>query len=293
LQNGNEQTQEKETSKEEKPWFSVEEILDAYYKRFTVLGHKRQLWLTDKHLINRLNNFAHPQFATTEDLEKAVMLSPAQSTRKGNINRYKMIYRHLMYLKLIPERESPAEKLPKLRKPKSMPRPFTYNEVANIMDNATRPQRDWFILSCFAGFRAAEISLCSGSDLEEQQDGYMIRIPKGKGGTDLALPAHSVVVDMIKSYNTFGRLWPTAKSHTISVAAGKELKRLGINKKLHSGRHFFATNAYSVSNGDILAVSKLMRHASPATTAIYAELASPVAKAVVNALQIPGINNER
>jgi integrase len=221
------------------------------------------------------------------------MLSPAQSTRKGNINRYKMIYRHLMYLKLIPERESPAEKLPKLRKPKSMPRPFTYNEVANIMDNATRPQRDWFILSCFAGFRAAEISLCSGADLEEQQDGYMIRIPKGKGGTDLALPAHSVVVDMIKSYKTLGRLWPTAKPHTISVAAGKELKRLGVNKKLHSGRHFFATNAYSVSNGDILAVSKLMRHASPATTAIYAELASPVAKAVVNALQIPGINNER
>jgi hypothetical protein len=36
-------------------------------------------------------------------------------------------------------------------------------------------------------------------------------------------------------------------------------------------------------------VSKLMRHASPATTAIYAELASPVAKQVVNALQTPGV----
>jgi integrase len=58
---------------------------------------------------------------------------------------------------------------------------------------------------------------------------------------------------------------------------------------LNSGRHYFATNAYSVSNGDILAVSKLMRHASPATTAIYAELASPVAKQVVNAMQTPGI----
>ena len=277
----------------ETPLYTIDEILIAYQKRFVVLGHKRQLWLTDKHLINRLNKIAHPQFATTEDLEKAVMLSPAQSTKKANINRYKMIYRHLLYLKLIPERESPAEKLPKLRKPKSMPRPFTYNEVANIMENAKSPQRDWFILSCFAGFRAAEISLCSGSDLEEQQDGYMIRIPAGKGGTDLALPAHPIVVEMIKSYNTLGRLWPTVKPHTLSTYACKELRRLGINKKLHSGRHFFATNAYSVSNGDILAVSKLMRHASPATTAIYAELASPVAKAVVNALKTPGINNER
>lgn len=246
--------------------------------------------MTDSHLIKRLNKFAHPQFATTEDLEKAVMLSPAQSTRKGNINRYKMIYRHLMYLKLIPDGDNPADKLPKLRKPKSMPRPFTHNEVSIIMSQCKNPQRDWFILSCFAGFRAAEIALCSGADLEEQQDGYMIRIPKGKGDTNLALPAHPVVVDMIKSYNTLGRLWPTAKSHIVSTGASKELKRLGITKKLHSGRHYFATNAYSVSGGDILAVSKLMRHASPATTAIYAELASPVAKQVINSMQTPGIN---
>jgi integrase len=274
---------------QEKPWFTIEQILEAYHKRFIVLGHKKQLWLTDKHLINRINKFAHPQFATTENLEQAVMLSPGQSTKKANINRYKMIYRHLFYLKLIPERESPAEKLPKLRKPKSSPRPFTHNEVALIMQEANEPMRHWFILSCFAGLRSAEISLCKGADLEEHQDGYMIRIPAGKGGTDLALPAHPVVVQMIQSYKTLGRLWPTVKAHTLSTYACKELRRLGINKKLHSGRHYFATNAYSVSNGDLLAVSKLMRHASPATTAIYAELASPVAKQVINAMQTPGI----
>ena len=117
----------------------------------------------------------------------------------------------------------------------------------------------------------------------------MLRIPAGKGGTDLALPAHPIVVEMIKSYKTFARLWPTMKPHSLSVAACKELRRLGINKKLHSGRHYFATNAYSVSGGDILAVSKLMRHASPATTAIYAELASPVAKKVINSLTIPTV----
>jgi integrase len=271
------------------PRFTINEILDAYYKRFQVLGHKKQLWLTDKHLIMRLNEIAHPEFATTEDLERAVMKSPGLSTKKTNVNRYKMIYRHLLYLKLIPERESPAEKLPRIRKPKSMPRPFTHNEVALIMKEAKEPQKHWFILSCFAGLRAAEISLVKGADLEELQDGYMIRIPAGKGGTDLALPAHPVVVEMIKSYNTLGRLWPTMFPHSLSVAACKELRRLGINKKLHSGRHYFATNAYSVSNGDLLAVSKLMRHASPATTAIYAELASPVAKQVINSMQTPGI----
>jgi integrase len=271
------------------PRFTINEILDAYYKRFQVLGHKKQLWLTDKHLILRLNDISHPEFATTEDLEKAVMKSPGLSTKKTNVNRYKMIYRHLLYLKLIPERESPAEKLPRIRKPKSMPRPFTHNEVALIMTEAKEPQKHWFILSCFAGLRAAEISLVKGADLEELQDGYMIRIPAGKGGTDLALPAHPVVVEMIKSYNTLGRLWPTMFPHSLSVAACKELRRLGINKKLHSGRHYFATNAYSVSNGDLLAVSKLMRHASPATTAIYAELASPVAKQVINSMQTPGI----
>jgi integrase len=271
----------------EVPWFTIQEILDAYKKRFIVLGHKKQLWSTDSHLINRLNKFAHPQFATIEDLENAVMMSPAQSTRKANINRYKMIYRHLFYLKLIPERESPAEKLPKLRKPKSMPRPFTHNEVALIMREAREPQKHWFMLSCFAGFRAAEIALCSGADLEEIEDGFMIRIPAGKGGTDLALPAHPQIVEMIRSYKTLGRLWPTMKAHSLSTAACKELRRIGVNKKLHSGRHYFATNCYAVSGGDILAVSKLMRHASPSTTAIYAELASPVAKKVINNMRIP------
>jgi integrase len=271
----------------EVPWFTIQEILDAYKKRFIVLGHKKQLWSTDSHLINRLNKFAHPQFATIEDLENAVMMSPAQSTRKANINRYKMIYRHLFYLKLIPDRESPAEKLPKLRKPKSMPRPFTHNEVALIMKEAKQPQKHWFMLSCFAGFRAAEIALCSGADLEEIEDGFMIRIPAGKGGTDLALPAHPQIVEMIQSYKTLGRLWPTMKAHSLSTAACKELRRIGVNKKLHSGRHYFATNCYAVSGGDILAVSKLMRHASPSTTAIYAELASPVAKKVINNMRIP------
>ena len=118
----------------------------------------------------------------------------------------------------------------------------------------------------------------------------MIRIPAGKGGTDLALPAHPIIVEMIKSYNTLGRLWPTLRPHTLSTAACAELRRIGVNKKLHSGRHYFATTAYAVSNGDILAVSKLMRHASPATTAIYAELASPVAKKVINSLQVPEMN---
>jgi integrase len=271
------------------PLYTIDEILIKYRERFKVLGHKEQLWLTDKHLLNRLNKIRHPEYASTEDLEKAIMLSPSQSTKKTNVNRYKMIYRHLLYLKLIPERESPAEKLPNIRKPKSSPRPFTHNEVALIMKEAREPQKHWFILSCFAGLRAAEISLVRGADLEEFYDGYMLRIPAGKGGTDLSLPAHPIVVEMIKSYNTLGRLWPTMFPHSLSVAACKELRRIGVNKKLHSGRHYFATNAYSVSGGDLLAVSKLMRHASPSTTAIYAELASPVAKKVVNDMHIPVI----
>ena len=271
------------------PLYTIDEILIKYRERFKVLGHKEQLWLTDKHLLNRLNKIRHPEYASTEDLEKAIMLSPSQSTKKTNVNRYKMIYRHLLYLKLIPERESPAEKLPNIRKPKSSPRPFTHNEVALIMKEAREPQKHWLILSCFAGLRAAEISLVRGADLEEFYDGYMLRIPAGKGGTDLSLPAHPIVVEMIKSYNTLGRLWPTMFPHSLSVAACKELRRIGVNKKLHSGRHYFATNAYSVSGGDLLAVSKLMRHASPSTTAIYAELASPVAKKVVNDMHIPVI----
>lgn len=265
-------------------------MIAALADKYKKTGYGRQLIFNDSSLIRRLS--VHLQFATPKDLEVVVMQPPSNNTKALYCGRYASIYRSLIDLEMLPN-HNPALKLPKIRKRRSQPRPLTHAEASILINQAKEPQRHWFILSCFAGLRAMEISLVRGVDLEEANDGYQLRVPYGKGGTDLVVPAHPLVTEMIQSYKTLDRLWPTMTAHGLSVAACKEMRRLGVKKKLHSGRHYFATSAYAASNGDLLAVSKLMRHASVATTQIYAELGSQVARSLVNSLPLPDLIKEQ
>jgi integrase len=56
---------------------------------------------------------------------------------------------------------------------------------------------------------------------------------------------------------------------------------------LHQLRHRFGTAAYDVGH-DLRVVQELMGHATPATTALYAAVASDSAVATVQALPAPG-----
>lgn len=265
-------------------------MIAALADKYKKVGYGRQLIFNDSSLIRRLS--VHLQHATPKDLEVVVMQPASNNTRALYCGRFVSIYRSLIELEMLPN-YNPALKLPKIRKRRTQPRPLTHAEASVLITQANLPQRHWFMLSCFAGLRAGEISQVRGVDLEESNDGHMLRVPYGKGGTDLVVPAHPMIVEMIQSYKTLDRLWPTMKAHSLSVAACKEMRRLGVKKKLHSGRHYFATSAYAASNGDLLAVSKLMRHASVATTQIYAELGSQVARSLVNSLPLPDLPKEQ
>jgi integrase/recombinase XerD len=262
----------------------IEEIANRLHTRYKTAGFSRHLFYTDRGLLRRVNK--HPKDITHEDIEKILVDVPKQQTKALYRTRFKSMFNSFREMEIIDENYDPLKKVPKIKSPRTLPRPFTNSEVEILLSQADYPMRDMFTLSCYAGMRAMEIAQVRGVDLEEQTDGFYIRIPNGKGKTDLSVPAHPLVVEVIQKYKTLGELW-NLRPNAISTLCNRESRRLGINKKLHSGRHFFATNAYATSGGDLLAVCKLMRHSSVATTQVYAQLGDSVTRNVVANLSTP------
>jgi integrase len=262
----------------------VEEVANRLHHRYKTAGFSRHLFYTDRGLLRRINK--HPRDITHDDIENILIDVPKQATKALYRTRLKSMFNAFREMEIIDESHDPLKKVPKIKSPRGLPRPFTRAEVEILLTQADQPMRDMFTLSCYAGMRAMEIAQCRGVDLEEQSDGYHIRIPKGKGKTDLTVPAHPLIIDVVKKYKTLGELW-NFRPNDVSIMCNRESRRLGINKKLHSGRHFFATNAYAASGGDLLAVCKLMRHSSVATTQVYAQLGDAVARNVVENLSVP------
>ncbi len=66
-------------------------------------------------------------------------------------------------------------------------------------------------------------------------------------------------------------------------AVGKAMRRaLGFASSAHALRHRFATRAYAGTH-DLLAVQRLLGHASPATTQIYVAVSDDALRAAVAA----------
>lgn len=255
----------------------MHELKEKLHNRYKAQGFGENLFSNDWNLLLRTGK--HPQIATTEDLQQAIMRANSQGTRANYASRLKSVFKALRKMGLIDNR--PDEDLPEVRKKRGTPHPLTKGEAELLMTEAKMPMRHWFILGCCVGLRAMEVSKIRGIDLEEVSDGYILRI-YGKGGTDLAVPVAPLVADLIKSYNTKDRLFQVTPNK-LSSRASAEMKRLGIPKKtFHSCRHYFATTMLEKSGGDLLAVRDLMRHSSVETTQVYTQLATGRTRSLVN-----------
>jgi integrase len=216
-------------------------------------------------------------------MEAVIMRTTRQGTRANYVARTKSIFQTLRDLELTDN--TADQKLASVRKPRGLPRPLSDTQAQTLLSQAQEPYRSWFALGIYAGLRAMEVSGMQGSDLEEGPNGYLLRI-RGKGGTDLTIPAHPEVVRIIHESGTLGRLW-RLNPNKVSAYACAEMKRLGVEMKFHSLRHYFATSALRAGGGDLLVVRDLLRHSSVATTQIYAQLGEGRTRSVVEMLAVP------
>jgi integrase len=260
----------------------MEEIHRQLKNRYDASGFSPYVIRTDWQIIRRIG--VHPALATAQDLEKVVLMANKQSTKANYVSRLRSIYKHLNKMNLL-DGHNPAADLPNVKAGRGVPKPVTKREFEKLLEEASDPFRDWFILGGMAGLRAHEVAKIEGADLIEDEGGYSLRVV-GKGKTDLVIPVSPLVAETILKHNTLGRLW-NVDPNKFSAKAANEMRRiLGANAKhFHSLRHYFATTMLEKSDGDLLAVRDLMRHSSVATTQVYTQLAQGRTRSLVNLLE--------
>lgn len=173
------------------------------------------------------------------------------------------------------------------RQPAGIPRPVTEDVLTALLAHA-RPGREraWVILGSFVGLRAHESAKVSVQDVISPAGEPMLHIV-GKGGQVAIVPLPPIAVEVLREAARHaapnGRLWPRATTKSVQESIRRIARRAGVECTSHQLRHRYGTQVQR-THRDLRMTQRLMRHASPATTAGYALVADDEASAVVSAL---------
>lgn len=174
--------------------------------------------------------------------------------------------------------KDPMLNLVRPKVPKRSPRPASLDTYARIMEIGEPRWRIAVTMARYAGLRASEIARCQREDVDER----MIRV-LGKGGRTDVLPTHPAVWALVRDAPP-GHLILSASGVPyspagISHAFGVRMRQLGLPRPLglHMFRHLYATSLlrgreHGGAGANLRVTQELMRHASPATTAVYTQV---------------------
>lgn len=178
----------------------------------------------------------------------------------------------------------PSVRLVKPRHHRAVPRPMPDEDLRHAL--ASAPPRVAPILgfAAWAGLRACEIAQLRADDIH---DG-LILIREGKGGGASTVPLAPQLAGYLARFELplWGWLFPRqdGRGHVsrslICHRANTFLREIGICHSLHSIRHSYGTHIYRATL-DLRLTQELLRHQSPATTAIYTQLVPDAAAVAV------------
>lgn len=174
--------------------------------------------------------------------------------------------------------DNPALRLPVVKVPPHRPRPYTQEQIDQLLSTgAYRRTRAMILLAAYQGLRASEIAAVHSNDID--LDAGTLKV-LGKGGRTDYLPLHPVLCELAP---TMGPGWwfPARRGgdghirgQSVSDLLTDARERAGIlDKSLtgHSLRHSFGTELVR-RGANIRAVQELMRHSSLQTTQRYTQV---------------------
>jgi integrase/recombinase XerC len=172
----------------------------------------------------------------------------------------------------------PAAGLPTPRVPKLLPRPMDEDLFAAALDAADDQLRAVIALAGFGGLRAAEIAGLDWRDVTLTGVEPWLRVV-GKGSKERIIDLSPDLVHILARLSTrrgpvirrrdgkSGRVSPNA----LSKVANRHLRACDIPDPLHSLRHRFGTVTCRL--GGLRVAQEALGHASPTSTAGYAQVA--------------------
>lgn len=181
--------------------------------------------------------------------------------------------------------------VPLMRKPKSLPRPFSPEEVAAVLaatDNVRH--RAMFSLGYGSGLRVSEVARLRVRDVDSAN--MRLLVEDGKGRKDRWTILSTTSLAWLREYWDVWRpkhdegwmfLGPYGYTHVTTDAVGcafrKALARAGVDaagRGFHALRHGFATRLLE-DGTDIMTIKSLMGHSSLSSTAVYLHVANVAA----------------
>lgn len=195
-------------------------------------------------------------------------------TRRTERNAILAFYRFLQDEQL--RADNPAERLPVVRVPKGVPRPFTREQIdAMLNSGAYRRTRAMILLGYYQGFRVSMIAAVHGHDIDLLSN--RIRV-LAKGGKERWQALHPVIAELALQMPRNDYWFPARNGapghingHAVTDLIRRAKLRAGIiDPKLtaHSLRHSFGTDLVE-AGVDIRVVQELMLHEDLSTTQIY------------------------
>lgn len=183
---------------------------------------------------------------------------------------------------------NPALTVPSAKAPRGLPRPVTPAGVQAIIAACSDPRaattRAYVLLAAYEGMRVHEIAKVRGEHFSETE----VTV-HGKGGVLSTIPLNPLVSLLAETMPRVGYWFPSSSSTghvsrvTVSQAISRAMRRAGVAGTPHGLRHHFGTQVLRASGGDLRLTQRVMRHASPATTAIYTQVLDDAAfRAVAN-----------
>jgi integrase len=176
--------------------------------------------------------------------------------------------------------DDPAEGLPEIQIPRSVPRPCPDRAVVETFTRTDNPMVLLAVrIAAETGLRRAEIARIRRCDVEGDPGAFWLRVI-GKGGHERTVPIADDLATALTAgpgsyvFPSLDRWGNTLAPHISADALGVLIAQaLPDHWTVHTLRHRFATKAYEATK-DIRAVQELLGHASPTTTAIYTRVAN-------------------
>jgi integrase len=229
--------------------------------------------------------------ATVEQLETFLARFPAPQSRYSIRCDIHQWYRWLR--RAHPDMIDPTDRLDPIRVPRRAASPIHADEVRRLLDElgsspiesycasratdrvrtgnhprATLPNSDRLVilLAAHAGLRVSEIARVRGEDVDLERRWLTVC---GKGGHLDVVPISATLAAELERHPRHGRLFAFHNGQAVSARIRRLFRRHGIVGRPHDLRHSFGTEAAEASNGNIVSVQRLMRHAEVATTMRY------------------------
>jgi integrase/recombinase XerD len=182
--------------------------------------------------------------------------------------------------------DDPTDAIPRPRHPRGVPRPVTTDALIDALDGAPARTVAFISLAAYAGLRRHEVAKLRGEDLDIAAATLRVN---GKGGVEAVIPLHPRIASLARHFPTRGYWFPGRDhGHLTGAYVGEVISdrfsEVGHPATAHMLRHWFGTNVLRAANGNLLVAQQLLRHASPATTAIYCMVESTERTSAVEAL---------